>query len=229
MHRTTPIELPRGLILAASIWLVASWIASMGLRTPLQPSSASYTPGVRMMLMCVVIGLTIGWPLLRLSQSVPRFPLRQVLLDLLVLLALVQIVLWPLRLVTPWSPARTLAIDATIAGWAALAGAFVAAGVTSTRPGPRALTMLSCLALVLLGPALAWVGVMTGRNWLPFIELSPLMAVGTLTQMNAPPPAQQWIHIYTLIAAAGLAWTGLGVWSILRTRATGIQAAETVG
>jgi hypothetical protein len=181
-----------------------------------------------MMLVCMIIGLTIGWPLLRLSQSVPRFPLRQVLLDLFVLLALVQIVLWPLRLVTTWSPARTLAIDATIAGWAALAGAFVAAGVTSSKPGPRALAMLSCLALVLLGPALAWVGLTVGTDWMPLIELSPLMAVGTLTQTNAPPPAQQWVHIYTLVAAAGLTWIGLGAWAILRPRTTGIQAVETV-
>jgi len=229
MHRTTAIELPRGLILAASIWLVASWLVSMGLHTPLQPSSASYTPGVRMMLVCVVLGLTIAWPVLRLSQNMPRFPLRQVLLDLLVLLALVQIVLWPLRLVTTWSPGRTLAVDATITGWAALAGAFVAAGVITPRMAPRVLSMLACLALVLFGPFMAWLGVMTGANWFRLIELSPLMTVGTLTDSNAPPALQQWMDIYTLLAAAGLAWLGLGLWSTLRPQPTGNQAVNTVG
>ena len=228
MHRHTPIELPRGLILAASVWLVASWVVSMGLRTPLQPSSASYTPGVRMMLVCTIVGITIAWPLLRLSQSVPRFPLRQVLLDLVVLLALVQIVLWPLRLVTTWSPIRTLAVDATIAGWAFLAGAFIAAGVGSPRPGPRVLAMLLCLGLVLLGPLLAWVGIMTGVEWIELIELSPLMAVNTLTENNAPPASEQWVHVSTLVAAAGLAWAALSLWTVVRPVSTGIPAAGAV-
>lgn len=229
MNRTTAIELPRGLILAASLWLVASWIVAMGLRTPLQPSSASYTPGVRMMLVCVTLGITIAWPVLRLSQSTPRFPMRQVLLDLLVLLALVQIVLWPLRLVTTWSPARTLAADATIAGWATLAAAFVAAGIVSTRPGPRVLSMVACLSLVLLGPFLAWIGVMAGTDWTRLVELSPLMAIGTLTQASTPPASRSWSDIGLLLAAAGLAWMGLAIWSTLRQRSTGQEPVEPVG
>lgn len=228
MHRTTAIELPRGLILASSLWLVASWIVAMGLRTPIQPSSASYTPGVRMMLVCVIIGLTIGWPLLRLSQATPRFPIRQVLLDLIVLLALVQIVLWPLRLVTTWSPARTLAVDATIAGWAALAGAIVASAVTTHRAGPRALAMAGCVGLCLLGPALAWVGLLTGKDWVQLIELSPLMAVATLTQANAPPATQQWVHISLILTAATATWLILMFWAILRSPTTGVRRPETV-
>lgn len=228
MQRTTAIELPRGLILAASIWLVASWIVAMGLRTPIQPSSASYTPGVRMMLACVIIGLTIGWPLLRLSQGAPRFPLRQVLLDLVVLLALVQIVLWPLRLVTTWSPARTLAVDATIAGWAALGGAIVASAVLTNRTGPRTLAMLACVAMCLLGPVLAWVGLMAGKDWIPLIELSPLMAVNTLTEANAPPAATQWMQISLILVAAALTWSTLVLWAILRRSPTGVTGTETV-
>src|SRR5262245_39320097 len=102
-----PLLLPRGLIFLASIWLISSWIIALGWRTPVQPSSASFTPGVRLMLLCVAIGLLIGWPLLRLSQSRPAYPLKQTMLDLLVLLGLVQVVIWPLRLVTNWTPYRT--------------------------------------------------------------------------------------------------------------------------
>ncbi|MHC5025110.1 MAG: hypothetical protein ACYTGG_14600, partial [Planctomycetota bacterium] len=111
------VELPRGLIFLSSLWLIGSWGLSIGLRRPVEPSSASYTPGVRMMLLCVAIGIMIAWPLLRLSQrSTPR-PLAQTLLDLTVLAALIQVVIWPLRLVTPWSPQRTAAVDATLLGW----------------------------------------------------------------------------------------------------------------
>ncbi|MHC4273609.1 MAG: hypothetical protein ACYSUR_08065, partial [Planctomycetota bacterium] len=150
-----PLVLPRGLILLASAWLVASWLLAIGLRTPIEASSASYTPGVRLMLICLAIGLVIGWPLLRVSQPPMPFPVRQVLLDLVVLLALVQVVIWPLRLVTPWSPARTAALDATLVAWALLAGAFVAAVAGSPRAGPRNLAMLGCAGMCVIGPVLA--------------------------------------------------------------------------
>ena len=68
-----PLILPRGLIFLASIWLIGSWFITIGLRTPIQPVSASYTPAVRMMLLCMVVGLMVGWPLLRLSLA-PLLP-----------------------------------------------------------------------------------------------------------------------------------------------------------
>ena len=49
--------LPRGLILLASLWLIVSWQVAIGVQAPVEVSSASYTPGVRLMLICVVIGL----------------------------------------------------------------------------------------------------------------------------------------------------------------------------
>ena len=140
-----PLILPRGLIFLSSLWLIVSWLLAIGLRAPVQPSSASYTPAIREMLLCVTIGLMIGWPLLRLSQTCPPYPIRQTLLDLVVLLGLLQVVVWPLRLVTNWTPLRTAAIDATITGWHLLAGALVAAAVTTPRRGPRILVMIACV------------------------------------------------------------------------------------
>src|SRR5688572_24541171 len=134
-HRPPPLLLPRGLIFLSSLWLIGSWIIAIGIRAPVQPSSASYTPSVRLMLFCVTTGLMIGWPLLRLSQPRPPYPVRQTLLDLMVLLGLVQVVVWPLRLVTNWTPLRTAAIDATLAGWVMIAGAVVAAAISSGPPG----------------------------------------------------------------------------------------------
>ena len=73
-----PLVLPRGLILLASIWLVVSWAVAIGFRTPVEATSASYTPGVRLMLISAAIGLVIGWPLLRLSQGRAVYPCRRV-------------------------------------------------------------------------------------------------------------------------------------------------------
>jgi hypothetical protein len=205
-----PLLLPRGLIFLASLWLIASWIIALGWRTPVQPSSASFTPGVRLMLLCMAIGLLIGWPLLRLSQSRPWYPLRQTMLDLMVLLGLVQVVIWPLRLVTNWTPLRTAAIDATLAGWLLLAGAMVAAGVTTDRTGPRVLSMLACMAMCLLGPALAWLGMLTGVQALELVSLSPFMAIRTLSEgIGTHPTATQWTWIGLLWFAVAAVWTAL--------------------
>ena len=102
----THLVLPRALIFLASLWLIGSWFLAIGVRPPVQPSASSYEPGVRLMLLCVTTGLMIGWPLLRLSQATSPAPLRQTLLDLVVLLSMAQVVIWLLRLVTTWSPAR---------------------------------------------------------------------------------------------------------------------------
>jgi hypothetical protein len=214
-----PLLLPRGLIFLASLWLIASWIIALGWRTPVQPSSASFTPGVRLMLLCMAIGLLIGWPLLRLSQSRPWYPLRQTMLDLMVLLGLVQVVIWPLRLVTNWTPLRTAAIDATLAGWLLLVGAIVAAGVSTDRTGPRVLSMLACMAMCLLGPALAWLGLLTGVQALELVSLSPFMAIRTLSEgIGTHPTTAQWMWIGLLWFAVAAVWTALIIGTAVQGR-----------
>jgi len=215
-HRSPPLLLPRGLIFLASIWLIGSWLIAIGVRPPVQPSSASYTPGVRLMLFCVTSGLMIGWPLLRLSQTKPYYPIRQTLLDLLVLLGLVQVVVWPLRLVTSWSPLRTAAIDATLAGWVLLSGAVIAAAITTDRRGPRVLAMLACVAMCLLGPAAAWLGALTGVDALQLVDLSPLMAVRTLGEATGFGPTNvQWRWIMLLGIADAAVWAALAMTSAI--------------
>ncbi len=204
------IPLPRALIFFASFWLIGSWILAMGLRTPVHPNSASFTPGVRLMMLCITVGIMIGWPLMRLSQAKARWPIRQTILDVIVLLLLVQVVIWPLRLVTDWSTMRTAAMAATLGCWLLFVGAIVAGAIVTDRPGPRMLAMLACIAVSLLGPALTLLGVVTGANWMSLIELSPLMAVHTLGQGGSiPPPDEQWTLI-TLLAVGGVfVWAAL--------------------
>ncbi len=224
MPPSPPLVLPRGLIFLASLWLIGSWVVAIGLRTPVQPSAASYEPSVRLMVICLAMGLTIGWPMLRLSQTPSAFPIRQALLDLIVLLALVQVVLWPLRLVTTWSPPRTAALDATLAGWALVCGAILAATLGSHRRGLRNLAMAACMGLCLLGPAAAWLGVVSGVDSMHLLEVSPLMAVVTLGRGGgAPLTSDQWVWIAGLGIAAAAAWAaaGLVVWARVRRSLAG--------
>ena len=211
--------LSRGLILLASLWLIVSWQIAIGVRAPVETSSASYTPGVRLMLMCVVIGLLIAWPLLRLSQPAHPFPIRRTLLDLIVLLALVQVVIWPLRLITPWSTARTAAIAASLVGWTTLAGAIVASAVGSPRAGPRNLAILACLAMCLAGPTIGWLRLVVGLGPGRMVSFGPPLEIYGLTGGGGAPPAgEQWRWIVVLGLASVAAWLALSVATHLKNR-----------
>ncbi len=207
------MPLPRGLILAASAWLIVSWIISIGVQAPVEASSASFTPGVRLMLISMAVGIMAGWPLMRLSQPATPYPIRRTLLDLVALLALVQVVLWPLRLVTPWSAARAAAIDATICCWSGLAAACVASATGSARSGPRTLAMLVCLTLSLGGPVAA-LGVSMVRHdadLKALLRLGPLMEIQALTSSGgAPPGPADWRWIVLLAVGDAAAWASVG-------------------
>ncbi len=217
-----PLVLPRGLILLASIWLVVSWAVAIGFRTPVEATSASYTPGVRLMLISAAIGLVIGWPLLRLSQGRAVYPMKQTVLDLIVLVALLQVVIWPLRLVTPWSPARTAALDATLVAWTLLAGAVVASATGSVRAGPRNLAVIACLTACLAGPALAIIGVEVGTTagvTPRLLQVGPLLEVHTLSDGGRTAPGGgKWLWISMVAVAGTTAWAGLFAITMLRAR-----------
>ncbi len=216
-HLSPPLLLPRGLIFLACLWLIGSWLLSMGVHRPVEPSSASYTPGIRMMLICIGIGLMIGWPLLRLSQGTTQRPMAHTVLDLVVLLSLIQVVIWPLRLVTPWGLERTAALDATLVGWTILAGAVVASAVGSRRVGVRNLGIAACLAMCLLGPAIAVMIAVVGRSSVQMMNIGPLVALHQLSEDNATPiTAKQWLIIATPAAAAALAWLALSISLVAR-------------
>jgi hypothetical protein len=229
-HRSTPpLLLPRGLIFLASLWLIGSWLIAIGVRAPVQPSSASYTPGVRLMLLCVTTGMMTCWPLLRLSQSRPPYPILQTLLDLCVLVGLVQVVVWPLRLVTNWTPLRTAAIDATLIGWVMLAGALMAAAITSDRRGPRNLAMATCIAMCLLGPAMAWIGTIVGIDVMPLASVSPLMEIRSLAEGGGTLPAQMhWQRVTILGLANVFAWGGLALYGLISRSMHNDGGTETV-
>lgn len=215
-----PLLLPRGLILAAAAWLIFSWILSVGLKPPVESSSASYTPGVRLMLVYITIGLMICWPLLRLSQTPKYWPLSQTILDMVVLLSLIQVVIWPLRLITPWTLDRTAALDATMAAWTMLAGAIIASAVGTNRFGVRNLAILACIAMCLLGPAITLLVATTAdTSAFSIVEFGPIISVYKLADEGAASRVtyQQWLMILIPTVAAILAWSALGVITYLRS------------
>lgn len=208
------IPLPRSLVFLSTGWLIVSWGLTVGFDRPLQPSSSAYEPAVQLMLGSLMAGLLIAWPLMRLSQPVSPFPIRQTIIDLFVLLSMVQVVVWPLRLVTRWTVDRTAAIDAVLIGWLLLAGAVLASAIGTRRLGPRLLAVVVLLAFGLGGP-LVWL--VQPPEWIagPTIghalaRLSPFMFTHHLGDGGgAPLTVRDWRWVGLLHAAAIAAWTAL--------------------
>lgn len=235
VNDTAPPPLPRGLILLASLWLIGSWLVSIGAQRPLQPSSASYTPGVRGMLLSVALGLVVAWPLLRLSRGVGPQPLRSVALDLAVLIALIQVVVWPLRLVTPWGLARTAAIDLALVAWT-LVIAGVIAGFGGLGGRGRTVGMVLCLALIGVIPlvngviplsttALAWLGGSDGVDLSAVAaRSSPFSLVHAISSGGPQPIEPADLAALALAGSAALAIWGVVVVSHL-VRASRATAA----
>lgn len=224
---------PRGLILLASAWLVVAWILSIGWRPPVQAHAASYTPGVRMLLLSLVVGIGIAWPLVRLSGPARAWPIRQALLDVAVLLCLAQVVVWPLRLVTPWTPLRSAAIDLTLGGWAFAATALVALGtVPRARFDTVARSLCMAIAVVFIGlvpmalllrgetiPLRAAVPPEAEIDWWREVAASPVTAMHALTGGGAnEPTATEWNVALAGWRVAAATWGLVLVLALLRSR-----------
>ncbi len=216
---TPPLILPTGLIFLAGLWLLGAWSLTIGLRMPLQPSSASFEPGLRLLLQTIVIGFMVGWPLLRLSQAKVARPAGQVWLDLLVLMTLLQVVIWLPRLFTSWTVARTIALDLTLLGWMTLVGAMIASATGTRRTAPRLLVMGACLLLCLVGPFALAGGRLETFDALDLVLIGPVGIVRALTESGATLPSEaQWSAVTLIGLAAGGAWLGLGLAKVMLTK-----------
>jgi hypothetical protein len=146
------MPVPRGLVTLAFLFVAAAFAATVGLNVPIQPTSTSYTPGVRAFLELLAVGGCAVWPVGRLALSPHGWRPARVLLDAVALAAIVQAVLWPLQLVTYWPPLRGMAIDALLVGWIAACGGAVACGM-GRHGWRRAAWAIACIVLVAAGPA----------------------------------------------------------------------------
>lgn len=222
------MPMPRGLVLLASLWIFASWALSVGLRRPVAPSLASYAPGVRVMVACLSIGLCAAWPLLRLSGPRQRWPLAMVLLDLVALATLVQVVIWPMRLTTAWTPTRLALIDALLFSWAALCAAPLAVALDSSDARARTFAMAACLLVCVLGLPVRLASAALGLPDAPAWLLGPVM--GAL-ELGAPEQSavaeRSWPGVAVVASLATLAW-GLAWWW-LRLRRSAVAGSMAHG
>jgi hypothetical protein len=145
-----PLFVPRGLVMLAAIWVFLSWVMLFGFRPPVQPQAASYGPSLEMLFVSIGIGISIGWPLLRLSARPSAAPVLQALFDGLAIFVLLQVVAWPLRLVSSWTLPRTWLVIASMAACVAFSGGVLALAQASFDRRARTRAMAFAVAAALL-------------------------------------------------------------------------------
>lgn len=246
---TTPARAGRGsmidpfglrtLIISWCLWLLVSWSITLAI--------ASTVHAVRWVIFSAAFGLMAVWPALRLSQQLPWYhPYKRrgtglntvggsgpssraststrvlaTLLDWMCLLAVFQVVVWPLMLVGRWTVQQTLWLDLAVMSWSLLAGALVGLGRVLPTAGARIGAMGLCVLLVVGEPvwmALSGSG-FAGQNlhsqdWQ--MRISPIQALWELTTTGPPYDPAGWIPaIISTAVAAGLAWLMLAVMALV--------------
>lgn len=192
-------------------------------------SSSTYGPAARVMLVVVMTGAVVLWPMVRLSQTAPRAsPVRAVAADVVVVLFPLQMVVWPLIMLAQWPLNIVGALSVLTAAWVVLIGGVQALALAVERwrgrgPGnwSRALWMLLCLALAggapLIGLARRAVQGPEAADPAYWSVLSPFTAIGALTGRGfsgpqGPAVAAQWAGIGAVLSVAMLAWVIAALW-----------------
>lgn len=168
--------------------------------------------GARAMLTLAAFGLGALWPMVRLSQAPPDAPISAAFGDVVAINAPLQALIWPMGLLTDWSPAVLGALALDLLGWSLLVAALLGAAMGG-RPGTwsRIGWMTLFLAITLGGPAaLARLETLGAPIDPLFWLISPATSVVTLTAHQSGLPVTiapaEWLGAAAPAAASGPVW-----------------------
>ncbi len=183
------------------------------------PAMAEYGPAARLIAVLVGIGIAVLWPVVRLSQEMPkRAPLQCGAADLMVVLVPTQLVLWPLGLLASWPLDVVLTVSGLLSVWILQTSGLltiryalrVRAGTTTSDGAGWWMTGFIGLFVwapcaILAGQALT----MDLPGWL--IGISPLSAIfsiaGTaLRGVAEPVDPLHWVGIGVVGVCGVIAW-----------------------
>lgn len=140
---------PRPLALLWSMYLMAcASLTLLQVRSLTMPTSAQFVEGCRSFLLLVMLGLTLLWPMLRLSQEPPRRVTPSLLGDLLVLTLPVQAALWPMPLLTHWPISIVAAIAGASLSWTIFAAGLLAIALRGGSARARWIAMACMIGVV---------------------------------------------------------------------------------
>ncbi|MDX2148942.1 MAG: hypothetical protein SFZ23_15610 [Planctomycetota bacterium] len=127
--------------LFAFVWV--SWLAIASVRSlnplgvpGLTDVSASQHAG-SVLFMLIAAGMVALWPMVRLSQAMPRSIGRACMLDALVVLVPVQLILWPWRFVGWWAWVDLSRVSLAFVAWAVLLAGLVAIAMRDIQSAER--------------------------------------------------------------------------------------------
>ncbi|MFG0276016.1 MAG: hypothetical protein ACF8QF_13270 [Phycisphaerales bacterium] len=203
---------PRVLALLWSVYLFGAAISTV-MRIPvLGMTDLRFVQNAsRMLLLLIAVGLVVLWPMVRLSQAPPRRPLLATALDLALLNATLQAVVWPLTWLGKWPLAVTGGVALMLLSWSMLVGGAVACGTARRAGVGRTIWMILCVALVGGAPALAMLAGASGGPIADELALaSPLTAVYALTTgpsgLSPTMDATTWTSAWAPLVAALPLW-----------------------
>lgn len=155
---------PRPFALLWAIYLMAAALLTIFAVSRISiPSTAQFVYACRAMLVMANLGVVVLWPMTRLSQQFPQRPVRAVLVDLLIVLVPVQAVVWPMPVLAHWSWPVTAAQAASTAAWAMLVASILLVAMRHPTHWGRTISMLACLGVALIGPALLIIPIVLNR------------------------------------------------------------------
>lgn len=142
-------------------WLLGSWLVNLDIDAPRWISDDALIPAARGMFISMTIGLGLIWPAWRLSLPLRRdaSPGLQTATDAISLLAIAQLVIWPLRSLLGWPAVMAQLLDMALIIWTGAAGLCVWGGLAGRSPAARSAGMAMAAGMLFGGPLLA---VMTG-------------------------------------------------------------------
>lgn len=200
------------LLLAAVIWLLASWFMNAVLDSARLLAvvdgelrwDIALEPTARGLLISIVLGGMLAWPAWRLSQPAPRLAGAQLGADLMCLIMLIQVVVWPLRVGVRWPLERAATIDLTLVAWLMAAALVTWVGWLKRTPLARTLAMVGCVLLVGGGYLVTLV---TGYGGAA--RLTPITMIWMLAQPqrgSRPPDLTAELLALLLVIVAGWAY-----------------------
>lgn len=213
-------DLPRFLLIWC-LWILFSWltirkIGGWQLRDVAGGIfSAPGEPVMRWMMLAILMGFMLVWPVYRLSQK----PMKddqgreisqrgiRLLADWLGMFLLFQVVLWPVLHMSKWSVDQGIYLNIMIGGWSLITGFIIDWGLRFSNAARRSWAMAICAALVFLEPVVMVIINTLGWQISWPLSISPLGVFGNLTvasyNLNLAPLV--W-HIDAAVVVAIIGW-----------------------
>lgn len=138
---------------------MACILATLGMQVPIQPTTLSYTPAVRTLVVMLAFGSCALYPVGRAAMATGHWGPHRLLLDAAAMSALFTVVFWPLQLVTYWPRGTGVALWSTVLGWTWAAVAWTGLVLCTRSIMRRVLGALAFPGLLAAGAVLDALGV----------------------------------------------------------------------